>query len=89
MGAVLRCKMRVESVLHRLDGAGQTESEEVKLCAVTGGSAENEAFSKWTPSASFSIFINNPPAFNKLSKGHEFYVDFLPIETREVSAKQS
>ena len=80
MSPVLRCKMRVEEVTHCLNGLGEVESESVKLCAVTSGSAENEQFSKWTPSASFNIFITNPSAFNKLFKGHEFFVDFTPPE---------
>jgi hypothetical protein len=70
--------MRVQEVTHVKAGDGSTEQERVKLCAVYGNTEENKDWSKWTPSADFAICINNPAAFDKLSKGHEFYVDFTP-----------
>lgn len=78
MQPILRCKMRVAEVLHVQNDKGETETERVKLWAVTSGSEENKQFSKWTPAASFEISISNPAAFGKLSRGHEFYVDFIP-----------
>jgi len=80
MNPIIRCKMRVESVLHRIDSAGKVEQEVVKLCAVYGDTPENKEWSKWTPCADFSITISNADAMNKLSKGHEFFVDFTPAE---------
>lgn len=85
--AILRCKMRVQSVSHHLNEDGSTSQEEVRLTAVYGADGtDNAQWSKWTPSANFSITINNPDAFNKLSKGHEFYVDFTPAEAEVKSA---
>ena len=76
---VLRCKMRVQSVMHYKNGDGSTENEQVVLSAVYGKEGtDNDQWSKWTPSANFTITINNPAAFNQLSKGHEFFVDFTP-----------
>lgn len=78
---VLRCKMRVQEVLHSIKEDGNIEQERVKLMAVSGlEGSENAKWSKWTPSASFEIYINNPDAHGVLSKGHEFYVDFTPAE---------
>lgn len=79
MHSVLRCKMRVSRVIHLKAADGRTEQEQVELSAVYGDpGSENATWSKWTPSAGFTIHINNPDAFNKLSSGHEFYVDFTP-----------
>lgn len=84
---VLRCKMRVQSVAHYKGEKGETTQEEVNLSAVYGADGtDNAQWSKWTPSAQFSITINNPDAFNKLSQGHEFYVDFTPAEAEVKSA---
>lgn len=84
---VLRCKMRVQSVAQYKNEDGSIGSEEVKLQAVYGADGTvNAQWSKWTPSANFSITINNPDAFDKLSKGHEFYVDFTPAEAEVKSA---
>jgi hypothetical protein len=47
---------------------------------VYGNTEENKQWCKYTPSASFKIYINNPAAMDKLSKGHEFYVDFTPAK---------
>jgi hypothetical protein len=76
---MLRCKMRVQEVLHQKNEDGTTQQERVTLQAVYGPEgSENAQWSKWTPSATFTIHINNPEAFGKLSSGHEFYVDFTP-----------
>jgi hypothetical protein len=72
--------MKVQRVAHVKDSAGKTESEEVTLQAVYGDSEENKRWSKWTPSANFTIHINNPAAIGKLSNGHEYYVDFTPVK---------
>jgi len=77
--AVLRCKMRVNEVVHVKDEDGTTNQERVKLSAVHGKEGgPNAVWSKFTPSADFYIYINNPSAFGKLSSGHEFFVDFTP-----------
>ncbi len=79
MESILRCKVRVTEVLSVKNPDGTTEQERVKLAAVYGvEGTENNQWSRWTPHASFEISINNPLAFNKLSKGHEFYIDFVP-----------
>lgn len=76
---VLRCKMRVNQVLHQMNPDGTVQQERVELIAVYGPEgSDNAQWSKWTPSANFTININNPEAFNKLSQGHEFFVDFTP-----------
>lgn len=80
MEATLRCKMRVAEVTHVKDADGSTTQERVKLAAVYGPEgSENAQWSKWTPSANFEIYINNPDAMNKLASGHEFYLDFTPV----------
>jgi hypothetical protein len=79
--SVMRCKMRVSEVLHSKNADGTTNQERVKLQAVSGTEgSDNAQWSKWTPFANFEISINNPNAFNQLSAGHEFYVDFTPAE---------
>ena len=76
---VLRCKMRVQSVMQNKDENGETDSEQVTLAAVYGKEGTGNAeWSKWTPCASFSITINNPAAFEQLASGHEYFVDFTP-----------
>lgn len=80
MKPTLRCKMRVAEVLHLKNEDGSTMQERVKLHAVSGEREENKDWSRWTPSANFEIYINNPDAFGQLSSGHEFFVDFTPAE---------
>jgi hypothetical protein len=80
--AVIRAKLRVNQVIHYIDNLGQIESEEVKLTAVYDDDPEsdNAQWSKWTPSANLSITISNPAAIGKLTKDHEFYIDFTPVK---------
>lgn len=65
----IRCKMKVDEVWVSKDSKGEVSQ---------GNTDENKEWSKWTPSASFEIYINNPAAMDTLAKGHEFYVDFTP-----------
>lgn len=80
--AIVRCKLRVFEVLDRKDANGSTTTQIVKLQAVYSNDEndENKQWSKWTPQANFEIHITNPGAMGKLSSGHEFYVDFIPVE---------
>jgi len=82
MSAILRAKLRVSSVMQSKNADGSIGFEEVKLQAVHSDDpeSENKQWSQYTPAASFSMTINNPAAFGKLSNGHEFYVDFIPAE---------
>lgn len=69
----VRAKFKVTSV---------TESEgglkTAKMQAVSSGSPENEAFFKWTPSASIDLSTMNPEAAEQFVPGKQFYVDFTP-----------
>lgn len=79
MQAILRCKMRIDQVTQSFNANGEPESEQVKLRAVYGeGDSENAKWAKYTPSANFEIYINNPDVFGVLRKDHEFYIDFIP-----------
>lgn len=75
--------MRVQEVTHNKNSDGTTSQERVVLSAVTGNSDENKQWAKYTPVAQFTIQIDNPDAMNKLSRGHEFYVDFTPAVVAE------
>ena len=77
---MLRCKLRVTKVTHNKEADGTTSYETVELMAVYGNTEENKQWSKYTPSANFNITISNPEAMNKLSAGHEYYVDFTPCQ---------
>lgn len=77
--ATLRAKVRVYSVMQSKAADGSTENETVVLVAVYGEKgSENAEWAKYTPSARFEITINNPDAIGKLSKGSEYFIDFIP-----------
>lgn len=79
--AIMRCKMRANWVKQSMSAEGKVESEEINFQAVYGNEGtENAKWAKWTPSAQFSITVNNPEAFGRLSKGGEYFVDFIPVE---------
>jgi hypothetical protein len=56
------------------------QQKRVELMPVTGGSEENKAFWKYTPSGKIEMTIDNPPASEVFAPGKEFYVDFRPAE---------
>jgi len=79
----IRAKMRCDSVEKSHAGtqagsAGPTVQlfrELVKLQAVTGGSDENKQWSKYTPSGSLHLTIDNPGAQEFFEPGKEYFVD--------------
>ncbi len=73
--STVRAKFKVESVLRTASDTG-----EVTLCAVTGGSEENESFWKYTPAGNLSMHIDNKDAFSQFKPGQEFYVDLTLAE---------
>lgn len=77
---VIRCKVVVDEVNRRVNQDGSMGDEVVKMHAVYSGSEENKEWSKYTPSAAFSMTISNTAAQGKLSLGTEFYVDFTAAD---------
>lgn len=65
---------------------GATKEEDkgatVTLFPVTGGSAENENFYKWTPCGNIILSTINKAAADQFKVGMEFYVDFTPAEEK-------
>lgn len=47
---------------------------EANLQAVTGNSEENKTFSKYTPSASLKMAVNNPDANGFYEPGYEYLI---------------
>lgn len=79
--ATLRLKMSIAAVKSVCDSNGDKTAEEITLQAAYGppGSA-NDQWSKWTPSASFSMYVSNPGAFGKVLPGQFYYVDLIATD---------
>lgn len=71
---VTRAKFRVTTVTQYDNGTVTAE-----LKAVVGGSPENSAFFKWTPSATINMTTMNLEAAQQFVPGREMYVDFTPV----------
>ncbi|QIT28549.1 hypothetical protein [Raoultella terrigena] len=52
----------------------------VNMMAVTTGSAENETWSKYTPSGQLQMVISNPAAVEQFEQGKEYFIDITPAE---------
>lgn len=81
----MRAKLVVETVtLH----AGGNSS--LKMRAVSrndaypaDGSDENNTYAKFSPSATFEIYISNPALEGKFVPGQQFYVDFTQVDLKK------
>ena len=83
MTATLRLKMSIASVKSGCDQSGTKVNEEIALQAVYGPEGSpNAQWSKWTPSASLTMFVTNPNAFDKVLPGQFYFVD-LTQTTKE------
>lgn len=81
MERIMRAKMKVQAVT-----PAYGESEILKAYPVCSkldqdGNSEDNTFSKFTPSGSLELVINNPDLRGKIQPGQEFYVDFTLVET--------
>lgn len=70
----MRAKLKVQEV------TDNGYSDKVRFSAVYGGSAENNSYSKATPTADLTMQIDNPALKGVLKPGEEFYVDFTKVE---------
>ena len=62
------------------DVEGDDTEATVTFEAVTAHTAENESWSKWTPSGSLSMHITNPAALDLFEAGVEYYLDVTRAE---------
>ena len=72
----IRCKMRVEGVYAQAWGGAKVifRSEyDPQLCA------EDLAFQKATPNATFEAQIDNPVAAEQIIIGKQYYFDITPV----------
>ena len=71
---MVRTKLKCESKMITDQGS------QIKLTPVLGGSAENDAFFKWTPSGSVELGIVNQETAERFVPGKFYYVDFSPAD---------
>ncbi len=77
----MRAKLRVSSVTENII-EGVKNGERLTMSAVAAssypsdGSDENNTFARYSPDASFSIYVANPALFGGYKVGEEYYVDF-------------
>jgi hypothetical protein len=73
---MVRAKLQVSKVAKTSYGG-----TEVTLSAIYDQTIpEDQRFCKATPSANFTMYIDNPPAAEYLELGKYFYVDFTKVE---------
>jgi len=82
----MRAKVYVESV--KLFNGG--EELTFRAIAKSGtypedGSDEDNTYAKFSPSATFTIFVANPVLFGNFKPGEKYYVDFSAAESREAA----
>lgn len=81
--AIIRAKMRcINKTSSTSTGAygapNPVDSESVEFLPVAGPG--NEEWSKWTPSGSLKMQINNPDAVTKVEVGKDYFIDISPVE---------
>ena len=80
-GAALRLKMSIAYVKSTCDQNGDKNSEEIGLQTAYGPEGSpNAQWSKWTPSASLTMHVNNPGAFGKVLPGQYYFVDLIKTD---------
>ena len=83
---VMRAKMRLIAEKVWADSAA-TGAKVYSFSAQYSNSPEDNSYSKYTPSASFEMTIDNPAVQAKLKLGATYYVDFTPVLNPVVEKK--
>ena len=72
----VRCKFTVTSVTHY-----QGEAKRITLTPQYDPELpEDQRFSKYTPSGSLEMTVDNPSVVEALQIGKAFYLDLVPVE---------
>ncbi len=59
--------------------SGDSDGSTIALYPVTGGSAENDSFFRYTPGGQIRLSTINPKAAEQFAPGSEYFVDFTPV----------
>ncbi len=73
----VRCKFHLQEIRRY---SGYPDRLKAVFRAVGGGSAENESFTKYTPSGVLEIDVDNPAVVDSLTLGSYYYLDLIPCE---------
>ncbi len=84
----MRAKLRVSGVRENIvDGVKNGEHLSFSAVAASNypqdGSDENNTFAKFSPSASFEIYVANPALFGGFKVNEEYYADFSLAKAAE------
>ena len=80
MEKVMRAKMKIMAVTPAYGNAEILKAYPVCSNMDQDGNSEDNTFSKFTPSGSLELCINNPDLMGKIKEGQTFYVDFTLVE---------
>lgn len=76
----VRAKFKVFNVERSKDTKPGEEWAKVEMqAAYNDGDPSNASWSKYTPSASCSMYITNPSAIEAFEVGKFYFVDFTPV----------
>lgn len=76
----VRAKFFVSAIGQRTHSPGGEPGYEVTMQPVSGGSAENENFFKYTPYGELKIGTINPEVAKRLEVGKTYYLDITPTD---------
>ena len=75
----IRCKFKVTGV----EDNGSTESHASKKVTLSTQYdptlPEDQRFTRWTPTGTLDVVIDNPAALARLAVGADYYVDLTPV----------
>ncbi len=54
--------------------------ENVAFSAIYSDTPEDNTFSKFTPSADFTMFVSNPDMYGRFIRGKSYFFDITPAE---------
>ena len=79
MRATVRAKLVCTSILN--PGWKDADGRQVNFMAVYGqDGSDNASWSAATPSATLSMYITNPAAYEQFAEGKSYFLDFTPAD---------
>ena len=80
---VMRAKVRLNDIVRY---ASNPDGADYIFSAQYSNNPEDNNYSKYTPSANFKMWINNPIVEKNLNIGETYYVDFTKVDSELAAA---
>lgn len=76
---MIRCKFKVMAIQDNGSTENHTSKKVTLFTQYDPTLPEDQRFTRWTPTGTLDVVIDNPAALARLAVGADYYVDLTPV----------